>query len=178
MPKNNKSINLLPQEEFEGSTFGKILKWVMTTFRYIVIVTEMVVMSAFLSRFWLDAQNSDLNDLIKSKSAQIESQKNFEIGFRNLQNKLKIFKALNDQQKSVSTIKGIASKVPSDVTIQTISIQEDLIQIKALSPNEIGIAQFISNLKEDKNIKQIDLGQTNTQESNQYLTTFAVNIKY
>ena len=70
----NKSINLLPQEEFDASIFGRTLKWAMGTFRIIVIITEMVVMGAFLSRFWLDAQNSDLDNSIKIASAQISAQ--------------------------------------------------------------------------------------------------------
>ena len=60
--KKEPEINLLPQEEFEGSVIGRILKWGLSTFRIIVIIVEMVVMAAFLSRFWLDAKNSDLNE--------------------------------------------------------------------------------------------------------------------
>jgi len=84
MPKN-KSINLLPQEEFEASTIGRVLKWATGTFRIIVIITEMVVMAAFLSRFWLDAQNSDLTDSIKIRSAQISAQGDLEKRFREIQ---------------------------------------------------------------------------------------------
>ena len=74
MPKK-KNINLLPKEEFDASVVGRLLRWAMGTFRIIVIITEMIVMAAFLSRFWLDAQNSDLNDEIRFASSQIDSQK-------------------------------------------------------------------------------------------------------
>jgi len=46
----------------------------MGSFRIIVIVTEIIVMGAFLSRFWLDAQNSELDSSIKIASAQITAQ--------------------------------------------------------------------------------------------------------
>jgi hypothetical protein len=87
MPKN-KTINLLPQEEFESSIIGRILRWAMGTFRIIVIITEIIVMGAFLSRFWLDAQNSTLSDGIKIKSSQIQSLADIEKEFRNIQSKL------------------------------------------------------------------------------------------
>jgi Tfp pilus assembly protein PilN len=64
------------------------------------------------------------------------------------------------------------------VIIQTLSIQDDLIQIKALAGSEISIAQFISNAKADKTFKNVELGQTSTQESNQFLISFSMNIKY
>src|SRR5512144_1767398 len=91
----SKSINLLPQEEFENSVLGRILRWATGSFRVIVIITEMVVMGAFLSRFWLDAQNSDLNDSIQIKSAQISAQKDFENQFRQIQKKLDIYKGIS-----------------------------------------------------------------------------------
>ncbi len=59
--KNQQLINLLPQEEFAVSTLGRILAWLMSTFRYIVIAVEMVVMLAFLSRFWLEWNTHDVD---------------------------------------------------------------------------------------------------------------------
>src|SRR3989344_9480970 len=106
-----RSINLLPQEEFDVSVVGRILKWAMGTFRIIVIVTEMVVMGAFLSRFWLDAQNSDLGDEMGVKSAQVEAQSDFEKKFRRLQTKLGIFKSLSGAVQPSTEINSIASKM-------------------------------------------------------------------
>lgn len=177
MPKA-KQINLLPQEEFESSTLGRILKWVMTTFRYIVILTEMIVMGAFLSRFWLDAQNADLSDSMKAKSAQIDSQASFEQNFRKLQSQLAIFKSLDSGDKTTSIFTKIAQKVPSEVLLQNVSIQDEKIQVKAIASNEVGVAQFVSNLKADKFFKKTTLGQTSSQETNQFLTVFSVDLTY
>ena len=86
--KGSKLINLLPQEEFANSTIGRVFTWAMSTFRIIVIGMEMVVMVAFLSRFWLDAINVDLNDIIKQRSAVIAAQSYFEKAFRDLQTRV------------------------------------------------------------------------------------------
>ena len=107
----SKRINLLPQEEFEASVLGRILRWAMGTFRIIVIITEMIVMGAFLSRFWLDAQNSDLNDQIKISSAQISSQASFEKKFRDVQTKLKIYKDISQISQSHNKLNLISSKI-------------------------------------------------------------------
>ncbi len=177
MPKN-KSINLLPQEEFDTSVLGRVLKWAMGTFRIIVIVTEMVVMAAFLSRFWLDAQNSDLNDSIKTKSAQIAAQKNFEKQFRDTQTKLSIIKDISKDTKPTESVEGIASKVSPEMSLTSIAVQDSSAQIKGSSGSEIGIAQFISSLKTITQFKNVDLGQISSSESNPSLTIFSIKITF
>ena len=172
----SKSINLLPQEEFDTSIVGRILKWAMGTFRIIVIITEMIVMGAFLSRFWLDAQNSDLNDQIKLFSAQISAQAQFEKQFRSVQTKLSIIKTITQNQKPTDSLTVITSKLPQDLTLTSVAVQNGSIQIKGTAGSEIGIAQYISNLKTEKTFKSVDLGQINSSEGNSSLTVFAIKV--
>jgi Tfp pilus assembly protein PilN len=176
--KKSKSINLLPQEEFEVSIVGRILKWAMTTFRFIVIITEMIVMGAFLSRFWLDAQNSDLNDSLKIKSAQISSQSSFENEFRDLQDRISVFKELTKGTGASVVLDKVVSKIPDGVSLQSISNQEGSVQVKGVSASELGIAQFVSNLKNEKSFKNISLGQISSSESNSAFTIFSIRINY
>ena len=96
--KKSQPINLLPKEEFAASTFGRIIKWLLSTFRVIVIVVEVVVMSAFLSRFWLDARSTDLNDQIKQRQSIIASFSSFEQSFRATQAKLAVFAATTKEE--------------------------------------------------------------------------------
>lgn len=177
MPKN-KSINLLPQEEFEASVMGRILKWAMGTFRIIVIVTEMIVMGAFLSRFWLDAQNSDLNDEIKIKNAQISAQSEFEKEFRGLQSKLSIIKTLSQEKKSSEKINLITSKIPSDAVLSSLSLDNSSIQIKGIGNSEIGVSQFIANLRSEKSFKSVELVSLNSSEENPSINVFIIKITY
>lgn len=175
MPKN-KPINLLPQEEFDASILGRILKWAMSTFRIIVIITEMVVMTAFLSRFWLDAQNSDLSDQIKIKTALIESQADTENTFRDLQTKLAIFKTLKQDVKRTDIIGKIAGQLPQDVSLSTVTITDKETAVKGTAGSELGIAQFVANLKNDKTFKKISLGSVSSSEENPTLTVFTLKL--
>jgi Tfp pilus assembly protein PilN len=177
MPKN-KSINLLPQEEFDASLLGRTLKWAMGSFRIIVIVTEIIVMGAFLSRFWLDAQNSELDSSIKIASAQITAQADFEKEFRNIQKKLNIFKQITSAPKESSKIDLAASKIPQDLVLSAINIQDNTVMIKGIAGSEIGISQFISNLKSDLNIKKVDLDSVGSSDQNQALITFLIKVTY
>jgi Tfp pilus assembly protein PilN len=172
------SINLLPQEEFDASLVGRVLKWAMGTFRIIVIVTEMVVMAAFISRFWLDAQNSDLTDTIKNKSAQIEAQSNFEKKFREVQKKLAITKALAKDVNPTDKITLISQKIPLDVSLTAITESAGLVQIKGTAGSEMGAVQFVANLKTEKSFKTVDLSAINSSEDNPSIIIFVIKITY
>ena len=83
--KRTVGINLLPKEEFAASTWGRILTWLLSTFRIIVIFTEVIVMAVFLSRFWLDAKANDLNELLRKNQAILKTTTEFENEFRDIQ---------------------------------------------------------------------------------------------
>ena len=178
MAAKNKLINLLPQKEFDTSVIGRLLKWAMGTFRIIVIITEMVVMGAFLSRFWLDAQNSDLNDEINVKSAQVEAQSDLETEFRQLQTKLAIARQLFGETKPSTQLNLISGKLPQDAILSSVSLDMESLQIKGISGSEMGIAQFISNLKSEKSFKKVELGSVNSSEENPFLNIFTIKITY
>lgn len=177
MPKN-KAINLLPQEEFNISTTGRVLKWATGTFRIIVIITEMVVMGAFLSRFWLDAQNSELTNSIKVKSAQVAGENALETQFRSIQSKLNIFGQINQTHNFSQKITGITSKLPTGVILSGISILDNSAQVKGVSTSEAQIAQFVTNLQTDKLIKKVEVEQISSSEVNQTETIFSIKIIY
>jgi Tfp pilus assembly protein PilN len=178
MAKKKSTINLLPQEEFDASILGRTLKWAMGSFRIIVIVTEMVVMAAFLSRFWLDAQNSSLDDSIKVASAQISAQSSFESEFRGIQAKLKIFKQIAAAPTESSKLDLISSKIPQNLLLSSISVQSSQAQVRGSATTETDVAQFIANLKSDPTIKSAELDSVGTSDQNTSTITFQINISY
>lgn len=162
MPNKKNQINLIPQDEFEVSTLGRILKWALSTFRVVVIVTELIVMSAFLSRFWLDAKNSDLNETINVSKSQISAFSAIESTFRTYQNKLSIVKSLYSQKTLNRTITSVLNLIPTDITLITISVTGNTVQIKASSFSEMAISQFLVNLGASKEFGEVNLSQVSS----------------
>jgi Tfp pilus assembly protein PilN len=177
MPKRTQ-INLLPQEEFEASTLGRTLKWATSTFRIIVILTEMIVMGAFLSRFWLDARNSDLSELIMLESSQIEARRDIEFQFRDLQKKLAIFKDITQVTQPSVRADAISSKLPTDVFLTSVSVQEEETTVRGVAGSDFSVAQLIANLKADTTFREVDLGTVSSSEDNTNLTVFTVRVTY
>lgn len=163
MPAKKLRINLLPQEEFEGTTFGRVLTWALSSFRIIVIVTEMIVMLAFLSRFWLDARLSDLNDSIKQKQSIISAQAGFEKDFRDLQKRLNIFTSITSLEPKATTVfDSISTYIPQGVILSSVSKTQNTVLIRGTADSERSIAQFIANLEAAGVFKNVELTSVDT----------------
>lgn len=173
-----KEINLLPQEEIENSTFGRTLKWILTSFRYIVIATEMVVMGAFLSRFWLDARSSMLVDSINQKKAIISSYSTFEEEFRRTQDKLQIYKTYASSNQKVSPVsENIKNAVPLDLTLTQISIDNEKVTITGETLNENSIATFMNKLNLGNSVAGVKVTSITSKEDGNLSFTLSGTIK-
>jgi Tfp pilus assembly protein PilN len=163
-------INLLPQKGFAASTSGRVLLWILSTFRVIVIVTEIIVMMAFLSRFWLDAQNTDLSEEIQQKQAVLASYTNFEREWKDTQKRLKIFSTLTlNEEIAADTINLIASYLPSDIFLTSVSIVSNETTVEGVSPSERGIQQFLVNLQSAEALSQVELSNIETDKDSGFL---------
>jgi len=177
--KKKKGINLLPVDRFSLTTAGRIFKWLLGTFRYIVIAVEMIVMLAFLSRFWLDAKNADLNDEIKQKETRIKASQETEKEMLSIQKKLKAFSTLAAPKTLPSDLlTKIPPLVPQEVTLSSIFINPKGIIITGNSFTEIGVLQTIANLKSDKSNKKVSLQSVSIDENNEKTLKFTINIEY
>lgn len=172
-------INLLPQEEFAASTLGRVFAWLLSTFRIIVIITEVVVMGVFFSRFWLDAKSNDLNELIRKNQSILETTIEFENEFKSLQKKLDIFSKLSKSKiKPSENITTISKNLPIDVYLTSIQITDQSIQVKGNSANETAVSQFLMNLKNKSDFSDVILTGTNTDQQNISVIEFNIKINF
>jgi len=173
-------INLLPQRGFAASTSGRVLLWILSTFRVIVIVTEIIVMIAFLSRFWMDAQNTDLAEKIQQQQAVLTSFTQFEKEFKSAQKRLEIFSILTQNKETATNIaNSIISYLPEDTFLKSISFtSSNEVVIEGISPSERSVQQFAVNLQSADIFNQINLTGIETDENSGFLKfKFGANLK-
>lgn len=169
--KKTALINLLQKEDFSATTIGRVLSWILSTFRVIVIVTEILVMLAFLSRFWLDAQNTDLNEQIKQKQAVLAASIPFEKNFKDTQARLAVFSEYAEGEGVIAnSFETISSRLPDDVLLSSIKYLQAGVEIKGFAVNERGIQQFIVNLYDEDSIEEVTLGEVAFNIENQLLS--------
>lgn len=176
-PKRHNKINLIIKEGLAATTSGRILAWILSTFRIIVIITELIVMIAFLSRFWLDAQNTDLAEEIEQKQGIIASLSDFEKEFKLTQTKLKIFSDLTAREGLANNaVKTISSNLPPDIFLQSLAFYRNTIYIEGTSPSEISIQQLIVNLDSKDLFESANLIEMGTSPFDPSLLKFKLNI--
>lgn len=160
MAARKTTIEFLPQEDWEKGTTGKILKWALTVGRHIVIFTELIVILAFLSRFKLDRDLTDLGEKIKQQQAIVSSWANFEKEFRFLNKRLQTIEEAKKNQPKIEEVLGeLTSLVPIDVYFSEISVVDNDVNFTATALSEQGFGTFLKNLKTSSRFQNLTLSQ-------------------
>ncbi len=164
MPGKTK-VNLLPQTDFENTNTGKLLNWFTSAGRWIVVLTEFVVICAFLSRFYFDTKLANLFDSLRQKKAMVSSMADFEQEFLLVQEKTKLIKGiLAEEQKPSAIVNQISQLIPLDVTLNAIQVEKNGLKLSGNSLSEQGINLFLAGIKRQPNFSQISLGTISQKE--------------
>lgn len=160
MTAQKSSVEFLPQEDWEKTRLGKILKWALTVGRYIVVFTELIVIAAFLSRFKLDRDLTDLHEEIGEKVAVIQAASDFEKEFRFLQKRVTTIKELKEgQPEAEEIITQLASLIPVNVTLSDLNVRGRKVTLTATALSESGLATFLNNLKASNRFRNVVLSE-------------------
>lgn len=153
------SINLLGSAKQELSPVGRMIAWITTYGRYIMITTEMIVLIAFISRFSLDRQLTDLNDEIQQKQDIITYNQELEQSFRRTQDSLNKIKTLLElQMKPTNAVSTLHTLLPSGTYFQNLAITNGRISSQVISLTVQSFSQFLLNLSATKALQNIEIG--------------------
>jgi len=176
--RKNPKINLLYQGDYQTTSGSRIVSWLLSTFRVIVIITEIVVVAAFASRFWLDMKNNDLDEKLQQKTAVIEASGKFEKDFRDIQNRLRMFSNLTAKASIPSDVlDNISVNIPDDMLLTSVRIGEKSTEIEGISPSEKKIQQFVTNLMNDKDFENVQIREVSTDKQGLSLLTFKISVE-
>jgi len=165
MPARVKPINLLPASEFELSFWGRFLKWAVTAGRYIIIVTEIVVIAAFLSRFKLDQDESDLASTLEGQKNVLEAQQEAETEFRAVQARLGAAETMLGAQLNVDKkIDKIVSKIPPPVKVTSMQVEASAVKLDVQTLSELSLGEMLLRMSRDQDIKAVEVEEVNADE--------------
>lgn len=164
-----KEISLLPRKSALQSFVNKLVKWVLSKGRYIVIFTELIVFGAFLSRFWLDRKNSDLSEKLRQQRAILNSTQTFEREFRLFQSRLEeISNEFNKKHQPIDPLLVISKSMPLDVLLSDFKFSESKkgvqVNLKTQIFSEAGLAKFIDQLMAQEEISSVRIGTIEKEE--------------
>ncbi len=175
--KNSLHINILNPQGNPEKIYVKVMRWLLSTGRYIIIAVEIVVLGAFLSRFKLDNDLANNNEAIKQQVPFIESLKPDEQLIKQTQLQLATIK--NIHQKSYDypdILKRVAAQSPQGLTITTLNIDKSegkaMLRISGQARSNNDLSTFLFGLKEENSFEGITLVSAGLDQNN---ITFSIN---
>lgn len=164
MAAQKTTINLLPQDPFDASFVGKLLKWALSVGRYIVIGTELVVIGSFLTRFSLDRQVTDLNEAMAQKLAILASYGDLETEVRSIQNRLKLVKDLSDQSLGVGQVmQTIVALTPVDVAYTRLELSNEEVVLSGRAVSDAGFQTLLSTVRQEEGFTKIEVERASSE---------------
>lgn len=163
---HKRSINLLPRDSFETSTLGVILEWALVFGKWAVILTQLVVMGAFLYRFTLDRTLTDLKKEIAQNVAVIKSYEQVETEFLLLQKQIQEAEQVIEAQTRIAdTLDGLAKITPGEVWFERLTISPSSLAMTAYSASLPGFGQFIRAVQTDPLFNGVRIGKIESSSS-------------
>lgn len=155
-----RSINLLPRDSFESSQAGIILSWLLSFGKWAVIITQLIVMGAFLWRFSLDRELTDLKKSIAKNVAVIKSYEQTERDFVLTQKRLATAKTVIAQQKAITDeLAKLASVTPLGVWYEKLTLTPTSTTLSAYSRSLPGFSRFLASIQNDQRYSGVTVGR-------------------
>ena len=180
MPADKKkkvNINLLVKQDVDESFSGQLLSWALTYGRYIIIITQIVVLSVFFLRFKLDRDHTDLKDSVSQKQALVESISDLEANVRQVQAKLVyIDQVTQNQDLMLKVIRFLQNQTPADTVFSDLSINKNGIGFTATSGNLRSFNFFLRQLQEGNKLTEVTLKDIQRQPDGRISYSISANI--
>lgn len=176
MSARGKNINLLIKEK-NKSFSEQLFSWALTYGRYIVIITQIIVLSVFFARFKLDQEHTELKEFISQKQAIVASAQDLEKEFRRIQKLLSHISPITDNQDfALKMLSFFQNNMPSNITFSSLSISPEKISFIATAENLRSFSLLLSKLQQNNAFSEIALEDITRQADNRI--EFRISTKF
>lgn len=162
--KSSFRVNLLELKDKQIPLEVKLLKWAISSGRYIIIFVEMIVIGAFVFRYKLDSDLTTIQEQIKEQVPYIESLKNSEVEIKRTQDQLANIRKFKSGAPDLSQVFAkIALLTPKNIRLTGINLDRTQnfpktgLAITGQSPSTSELSFFISGLKKESSFTEISL---------------------
>lgn len=156
--KKRININFIEKKSGDESFSSQMLSWVFTYGRYIIIITQIVVLSVFFLRFRLDRDHADLKESVAQKQAILESVSDLETEIRRLQAKIANIKTTaTNQDLPVKLLRFLQDNTPTDTSYSTISLSDNTVVFTATSGSLRSFSALLKKLQQDNRFTEVIL---------------------
>lgn len=149
-------VNLLPSDRFEYSRVGRFLQWALSTGRHVLMLTELVVILAFLSRFWFDRTLENLREVRIQKEAIVDSYDQILQRFLTMKSQVVIVRRIfQSQSHSSQTLSTIQSLTPKDIRYTNIETATNSATLKGFVSSAPSFSTLLSRLQGEPTFSEV-----------------------
>jgi len=155
-------LNLLKPQSNPEKIYSKLIGWLLSTGRYIIVFVELLVLLAFLSRFKFDADLASTKEATDQQIPFIESQKEDEQLIRQTQIKLATVKNIKlTNPNYADLLKRVSDQTPENIKLSNITMEKQPgkvnIKISGNVQSNNDLSVLILGLKSDSHFSEINL---------------------
>ncbi len=169
-------VNLLPQDDMEQHPGGKFLKWALSWGKKIIVLIELIVVIAFLSRFKLDSDVANNSEEIARRKTIILASKDFEKEFRQVQTKVNKVKSITSLPNSVTIYDVVQTLIPSSVNVGSISITGTKVNLEG-EGEDSALSKMVADFKSSPDFSDVVLEKV-TKQGDSTQISFSLSAEY
>ncbi len=157
-------INLLTKQEL--SFLDKTLYFFLNYLRYILVLTQIVVIGVLFYRFRIDQNIIDLKDSLQQKREIIEAvQPLLQEAEKVNDQTIAIRKIVHEQSVQTSAIQYLLSTFPQAATLEKLVINENSFDLVGTTIDSRELQLFYARLQQDKRFQTVNLSNIKRGES-------------
>lgn len=149
-------INLLTRKK--ENSLDRAIYFSLNYFRYILVLTLVIVIGVFLVRFKIDQEIVDLQEAVTQKKEIVTVSKPL-LTFAeaaNIQGK-HIEETFAKQTRSADEMDEVFNQFPKDLYLMKFSIEDDVITLDGVASNAETIKQFVARMKTNSKFELVEL---------------------
>lgn len=152
-------INLIGQKGNKKGAFNKVNYFFFNYFRYILVITQLVVISVLFFRFTIDQSIIDLKESISQQEEVLKAVKPILDETQRIDAKLKKAKIiLGDQDVFQRQLDYLAPKFPESMFLSTLVFTKDSVQMEGKIINPSQLQSFFNKIKIENKYADVSLG--------------------
>lgn len=150
------NINLLTKKT--AGFFDKTLYFFLNYLRYILVVTQLVVIGVLFFRFSIDQRIIDLKESIDQKKAIIDAISPLNTEAREINNQLIETKNITSSQDKISqTLAYIFSIFPDGATLTNFNLEKNVMTMTGIAIDVRALQAFYDRLKKENKFSAVNL---------------------
>lgn len=166
------SINLLPEKS--RNITEKILYFALHYLRYIIVITQIVVISVFFFRFTIDQRIIDLKERVNQKQEIIKITSPIIVEAREVSSKMTyVKKQIGMQNAFLTNIDNVFSVIPTEISLFEFEVNEKNVLLRGKSTTIEAVRYLHGVLQKKPGFKKVSI-DTVVKDQNGFVFSIVV----